>query len=161
MAKPRIGRGCGGTRQGMKRGNRGDKKGKKGRGGTRSRQEAKPASKQCGGTHAWNKGGKVSRLNKQHVCVPRDQLALLSAVALWWAGPVYAAILWLALCTSRRISETLLLRGCDIQLSGGTYYDQPCHMSCSRGGWKTRSGKALASLHRLGTVWWRVFLRMQ
>ena len=31
----------------------------------------------------------------------------------------------IALCTSRRISETLLLRGCDIQLSGGTYHDQP------------------------------------
>ena len=55
--------------------------------------------------------------------VPRDQLELFFAVALYWAGPKYASVLRLTLVTSRRISETLLLRGTDIRLQGGEYHD--------------------------------------
>ena len=42
------------------------------------------------------------------------------SVALWFAGPAYCAALWICLVTSRRISETLLLRGCDVMLEGGS-----------------------------------------
>ena len=51
--------------------------------------------------------------------IPRDQIALFLAVALYWAGPKCACVLWLTLLTSRRISETLLLRGTDIRVQGG------------------------------------------
>ena len=73
----------------------------------------------------WNKGRKISKTHKQHVFIPREQLELFFAVALWFAGPVYAVALWLCLVTSRRISETLLLRGCDVMLHGGPDSDHP------------------------------------
>jgi hypothetical protein len=73
----------------------------------------------------WNKGRKIAKTHKQHVFIPREQLELFFAVALWFAGPVYAVALWLCLVTSRRISETLLLRGCDVMLHGGPDSDHP------------------------------------
>ena len=73
----------------------------------------------------WNKGRKVSKTHKQHVFIPREQVALYFSVALWLAGPAYCAALWICLVTSRNISETLLLRGCDIMLEGGPDHDEP------------------------------------
>ena len=73
----------------------------------------------------WNKGKQHSKTSKQHVFVPRDQLDLFFAVALCFAGPVYCAVLWIALVTSRRISETLLLRTSDLRLLGGEDHDEP------------------------------------
>ena len=52
-----------------------------------------------------------------------DQIPLFLAVALYWAGPKYACVLWLTLVTSRRISETLLLPGTDIRVQGGEDHD--------------------------------------
>eukprot|EP00969_Alexandrium_andersonii_P236639 10446803-Alexandrium_andersonii.AAC.1 len=43
----------------------------------------------------------------------------------FYPGPVYAAALWLCVITSRRISETLRLRGSDVHLSGGEDHDYP------------------------------------
>lgn len=74
---------------------------------------------------AWNKGKKPSKTSKQHVFIPKEQLELFFAVALFFTGPVYCAALWLCLVTSRRISETLLLRGTDVQLIGGDEHDAP------------------------------------
>ena len=45
---------------------------------------------------------------------PNQDMQLFLTVALYWASPKYACILWLTLVTSRRISETLLLRGTDM-----------------------------------------------
>ena len=56
----------------------------------------------------WNKGLHQTKTCKQHLFIPRDQ------IALFLAGPKYACVLWLTLVTSRRISETLLLRGTDM-----------------------------------------------
>ena len=56
---------------------------------------------------AWNKGKKPSKTNKQHIFIPRDHLSLYFACALYFAGPIYCAALWVCLITSRRISETL------------------------------------------------------
>ena len=55
--------------------------------------------------------------------IPRDQIPLFLAVALYWAGPKYACVLWLTLVTSRHISEPLLLRGTDIRVQGGEAHD--------------------------------------
>ena len=68
-----------------------------------------------------NKGLHQTKTSKQHVFI--DQIALFLAVALYWAGPKYACVLWLTLVTSRRISETLLLRGPDILVQGGEHHD--------------------------------------
>ena len=73
----------------------------------------------------WNQGHKHSKTAKQHVFIPREQLQLFFAVAQFFAGPIYCVVLWLALVTSRRISETLLLRGTDIRLTGGEDHDAP------------------------------------
>ena len=74
---------------------------------------------------AWNKGKKPSKTNKQHIFIPRDQLSLYFACALYFAGPIYCAALWVCLVTSRRISETLLLRHSDVNLEGGGFHDSP------------------------------------
>ena len=119
---------CGGTQNTTKeRRKSAQAKGKqKACGGTQNtNKERRKSAQASGGSQAWNKGRKMYKLNKQHVCVPREQLPLFFAATLFWAGPVYAAILWLALSTSRRISETLLLRACDIQISGGEFHDEP------------------------------------
>ena len=73
----------------------------------------------------WNKGRKISKTHKQHVYVPREQLELFFSVALWFAGPAYCFAIWLCLVTSRRISETLLLRLGDIKENGGPDHDEP------------------------------------
>ena len=65
----------------------------------------------------WNKGLHQTKTCKQHLFIPRDQ------IALFLAGPKYACVLWLTLVTSRRISETLLLRGTDIRVQGGEEHD--------------------------------------
>ncbi len=75
--------------------------------------------------HPWNRGKKNGKTGQQHLFIPRDQLELFFAVGLYWAGPVYAAAIWMCLVTSRRISETLLLRGTDIRVDGGEDHDAP------------------------------------
>lgn len=74
---------------------------------------------------AWNKGRKHSKTSKQHVFIPREQLPLFFAVALYFAGPSYCAVLWITLVTSRRIGETVLLKGSDVRLRGGEDHDSP------------------------------------
>lgn len=99
------------------------------RGGTREvsqgSQSKKCQSQSVETRSAWNQGRKHSKTAKQHVFIPREQLDLFFAVALYFAGPVYCVVLWLALVTSRRISETLFLRGTDICLQGGPEHDSP------------------------------------
>ena len=89
---------------------------------------------------AWNKGRKHSKTNKQHVFVPREQLQFFFAVALFFAGPAYCAVLWIALVTSRRIGETLLLKGTDVRLRGGEDHDAP-HILFERGEGDQGNGK--------------------
>ncbi|CAE7811309.1 unnamed protein product [Symbiodinium necroappetens] len=74
---------------------------------------------------AWNKGKRVKKTGQQFLYVPREDLPLFFAVATYFAGPVYAIVLWLTLVTSRRISEALLLRGSDVKLAGGEHHDEP------------------------------------
>ena len=88
-------------------------------------QQAARKSKPKRRATAWNKGRKHSKTNKQHVFVPREQLQLFFAVALFFAGPAYCAVLWIALVTSRRTGETLLLKGTDVRLRGGEDHDAP------------------------------------
>ena len=97
----------------------------KGRGCTRSTANTKPQAKGrgCSRSKPWNKGMRQTKTCKQHIFLPRDQIELFNAVALYWAGPKYACVLWLTLVTSRRISETLLLRGTDIRVQGGEDHD--------------------------------------
>ena len=89
---------------------------------------------------AWNKGRKHSKTNKQHVFVPREQLQLFFAVALFFAGPTYCAVLWIALVSSRRIGETLLLKGTNVRLRGGEDHDAP-HILFERGEGDQGNGK--------------------
>ena len=91
----------------------------------KSSPSAKPKAKGHGCTRPmpWNKGVRQTKSGKQHLFIPRDQIPLFLAVALYWAGPKYACVLWLTLVTSRRISETLLLRGTDIRVQGGEDHD--------------------------------------
>ena len=91
----------------------------------KSRASTKPKAKGRGCTRStpWNKGVRQTKTSKQHLFIPRDQIPLFLAVALYWAGPKYACVLWLTLVTSRRISETLLLRGTDIRVQGGEDHD--------------------------------------
>ena len=91
----------------------------------KSRASAKPKAKGRGCTRStpWNKGVRQTKTSKQHLFIPRDQIPLFLAVALYWAGPKYACVLWLTLVTSRRISETFLLRGTDIRVQGGEDHD--------------------------------------
>ena len=93
---------------------------------TSDKEKGKASTTSGGRTpKAWNKGRKQSKTDKQHVFIPREDLELFLAVALFFAGPCYCAALWVALVTSRRISETLLLRGTDVQLNGGAEHDEP------------------------------------
>ena len=78
------------------------------------RAKSKAPGRGCTRSKPWNKGLHQTKPGKQHVFIPRDQIALFLAVALYWPGPKYACVLWLTLVTSRRISETLLLRGTDM-----------------------------------------------
>ena len=87
------------------------------------RAKSKAPGRGCTRSKPWNKGLHQTKTCKQHVFIPRDQIALFLAVALYWAGPKYACVLWLTLVTSRRISETLLLRGTDIRVQGGEEHD--------------------------------------
>ena len=64
----------------------------------------------CTRSKPWNKGLHQTKTCKQHVFIPRDQIALFLAVALYWAGPKYACPVVNFGVTSRRISETLLRR---------------------------------------------------
>ena len=87
------------------------------------RAKSKAPGRGCTRSKPWNKGLHQTKTCKQHVFIPRDQIALFLAVALYWAGPKYACVLWLTFVTSRRISETLLLRGTDIRVQGGEEHD--------------------------------------
>ena len=87
------------------------------------RVKSKAPGRGCTRSKPWNKGLHQTKICKQHVFIPRDQIALFLAVALYWASPKYACVLWLTLVTSRRISETLLLRGTDIRVQGGEEHD--------------------------------------
>ena len=90
------------------------------------RKQARPVtSKSKKRPPAWNKGRKHSKTSKQHVFIPREQLPLFFAVALYFAGPSYCAVLWITLVTSRRIGETVLLKGSDVRLRGGEDHDSP------------------------------------
>ena len=75
------------------------------------------------------RGTKEKNLPKQtnniYIYIPRDQLSLYFACALYFAGPIYCAAPWVCLVTSRRISETLLLRHSDVNLEGGGFHDSP------------------------------------
>ena len=74
---------------------------------------------------AWNKQSKLNKTDRQHLYIPRDDVALFLAVLVWFTEPVYAATIWICMVTSRRISETLRLRSSDICLAGGESCDEP------------------------------------
>ena len=90
------------------------------RGGRKCQQKASE-----GRTCPWNRGKKPAKTSQQHLFIPRDQLELFFAVGLYWAGPVYAAAIWVCLVTSRRIGEALALKGTDIRIEGGEDHDAP------------------------------------
>ncbi len=79
----------------------------------------------AGGPGGWNVGLKQSKSSKQHLYTPRDEMELFFAVLLFFGGSVCAVVLWLSLTTSRRISETLRLRGEDLCIKGGGLHDRP------------------------------------
>ena len=73
----------------------------------------------------WNKGVKTKKADRQHLHVPREDVPVFLAACVFFAGPVYAAVIWLTMVTSRRISEALQLKGSDIFLEGGPNHDYP------------------------------------
>jgi integrase len=73
----------------------------------------------------WNKGVKTKKADRQHLHIPREEVPLFLAACVLFAGPVYAAVIWLTMVTSRRISEALQLKGSEIFLEGGTNHDHP------------------------------------
>ena len=54
------------------------------------RAKSKAPGRGCTRSKPWNKGLHQTKTRKQHVFIPRDQIALFLAVALYWAGPKYA-----------------------------------------------------------------------
>ena len=66
----------------------------------------------------------MKRCDRQWLFVPREDIDLFYGVLLYWAGPIYAFCVWLMLSTSRRASEILRLRVCDIFLQEGRHHDQ-------------------------------------
>lgn len=67
----------------------------------------------------------MTRSDRQWLHVPRQDMELFFGVLLYWSGPVYAFCVWLAMSTSRRASEILSLRACDIFTEGGPHHDRP------------------------------------
>ena len=61
------------------------------------RAKPKAPGRGCTRSKPLDKGLHQTKTCKQHVFIPRDQIALFLAVALYWAGPKYACVLWLTL----------------------------------------------------------------
>lgn len=74
---------------------------------------------------AWNKGRRMQKTDRQHLYVRREDIQLWFAILLYCGGPVYAFAIWVALVSSRRISEALTLRRQSILLNGGSHDDKP------------------------------------
>ena len=74
----------------------------------------KTAETSSAGTRPWNAGMKQQKTDRQHVFVPREDIELFYATLVYFAGPAIAVAVWLAMVTSRRISETLQCRGNDL-----------------------------------------------
>lgn len=73
----------------------------------------------------WNKKRKMTKTDRQHLFVPREDVPLFLATSVYFASPMLATLIWLTMVTSRRISEALRLRGCDLHLTGGPHCDTP------------------------------------
>jgi hypothetical protein len=73
----------------------------------------------------WNKGLKATKSDRQHYYVPREDVPLFLAVCVYFAGPVYAAVVWFTMVSSRRVSEALRITGSDLCLDGGEHHDKP------------------------------------
>ena len=73
----------------------------------------------------WNKDRKQTVADSSHVFVEYEDLQLFWACLLFCCGPVYLVAVWLAMSTSRRISEILRVRGQDFHLHGGGFCDDP------------------------------------
>ena len=81
-------------------------------------------------------------------CTSRRFGFVVFAVAVYFASPVHAAVLWLTMVSNRRISEALRLRGTDINLDGGLHHDKPYIWVGRRTG--NTSQEAFAGLGKLG-----------
>lgn len=66
----------------------------------------------------WNKGKRMSKTDRQYLSMPREDLPLFLAVAVYFPPPKYATLIWLAVVTSMRISEVVRLEGEGICLEG-------------------------------------------
>ncbi|CAE7548448.1 unnamed protein product [Symbiodinium sp. CCMP2592] len=73
----------------------------------------------------WNKDRKQTVADSSNVFIEYEDLQLFWACLLFCCGPVYLAAVWLTMCTSRRISEILRVRGRDFHLDGGGFCDDP------------------------------------
>ena len=74
---------------------------------------------------AWNAGRRFNRNVSQHLFVPRQDVDLFLAAAVWFGSPSIAVLLWLGMVTSRRVSELLRLRWSDFYAQGGECLDHP------------------------------------
>ena len=94
------------------------------------RQSKKPVShkkkvRQKNVRAPWNKARKQTVADSSNVFIEYEDLQLFWACLLFCSGPVYLAAIWLTMCTSRRISEILRIRGRDFHLDGGGFCDDP------------------------------------
>ena len=67
----------------------------------------------------------MQKTDRQHLYVRRDEIQLWFANLLYCGGPIYAFAIWVALVSSRGISEALTLRRENILLDGGSHDDMP------------------------------------
>ena len=65
------------------------------------------------------------KADRHNLYVPREDVQLFLAVALHFASPITAVLIWMTMVTNRRISESLRLRACDIHVSGSPSCDKP------------------------------------
>ena len=65
------------------------------------------------------------KADRHNLYVPREDVQLFLAVAVYFASPITAVLIWMTMVTNRRISEALRLRACDIHVSGSPSCDKP------------------------------------
>ena len=65
------------------------------------------------------------KADRHNLYVPGEDVQLFLAVAVYFASPITAVLIWMTMVTNRRISEALRLRACDIHVSGSPSCDKP------------------------------------
>ena len=65
------------------------------------------------------------KADRHNLYVPGEDVQLFLAVAVYFASPITAVLIWMTMVTNRRISEALRIRACNIHLSGSRDCDKP------------------------------------